>query len=228
MKAGLVRIGNCVSSVGYKPESSPRRKWGIFNHPRVAERLALATPRAFRDLSRNKDLLTALDQDLREGRINVDNLILAGFVPMIYHGRQGWLTFGIRYFNPPSVEAVNFKRAFEQVHSLEKGIGRKIFFGLLGVEAHGFEDLSEDMYSALLGRIGHGLDDPTFENIRYFRITDLPYDSIEKTEEGAFRLLISKAMLKRETHHYVPKPINFIPNIPINPDGKPSGGDSIN
>lgn len=224
----MVRIGNCVSSVVYKPESSPRRKWGIFNHPRVAERLALATPRAFRDLSRNKDLLTALDRDLREGRIDVDKLVLAGFVPMIYHGRGGWQTFGIRYFNKPSVEAVNYREASEQVHSLRKGIGRDIFFGILGVEAHGFEDLSEDLYSALLGRIGHGLDDPTFENIRYIRIADIPYDSVEKTEDGSFRLLISKAMLRRETHRYVPQPINFIPNIPIDPNGKPDGGDSIN
>jgi len=225
MTAGAVRIGNCVSCVGYRPENSPHRKWGIFRYPEVASRLALATKRAFHDLNRNDKLLSELDQDIRNGRIDADKLILSGFVPEIIHGRRDWLTFGIRYFNPPAVEAVDYRHSKEMIHSLDRGINRTIFLRLLGVEGQGYEELTPDLYSALLGRIGHEFSDPSFEKVSFFRVTNIPFDSMEKAEDGSLNLLLSRRMLRQEASRYTPKTVDLISSTPAPP---PSGPEKSN
>jgi len=209
MKTGSTNVGSCVSSVGYKSEYSPRRKWGIFKYPQVARRLVLATPPAFRSLNQNEILLADLNRDLRQGEINEQILMRAGFIPHFHHGgRADWVTFSIHFWYPPARELGAFNQAMEIVHSPARGVGRRILFGILGIEASGYEELSEEMYMALLGRVGR-LYDPNFERVRFLTVTDKPNDEIIETARGDLRLSISRIRLQQEPARFIPKQKHF-------------------
>ena len=225
MTTGILKVGNCYSGLLYDPKTAPQNQGQLlYRYPRVIQRLALATERAFNDLGRNFRLLQKLDDGIEGGKIPTDPLVLAGYVPNFYRGRQDWVTFGIRYFNPAAQEFGDYNQAEKIILSMEKGVNRKLLFGIHGVRAIGTEDLPEETFSKLLGRVSSYYQDPSFEGISFIRVAKVPFDSIETLQDGSKGILFSIRMLESETAESQPgfQQLNF--PIPINPDGTPIKG----
>jgi len=108
------------------------------------------------------------------------------------------------------------------IYSQDKGPNRRIYFGLMGVEAQGYENLSSELFCKLLGHIAGTYDNPKFDGIRYIRVSsEHPLDQIETTDNGETRIVIAMRMLWNEKNVYVPKRIDMNPILPSPPPPKP-------
>ncbi len=224
MTTGIIKIGNCYSGLLYDPQSAPPGKEALYRYPRVIRRLALATERAFDALGNDFKLLRKLDEGIEHGKIPSDPLVLAGYAPKLYHGRQDWITFGIRYFDPYEKEYGDYHQAEAMIFGIERGINRKLLFGIYGVRAIGIEDLPEEIFSKLCGRISSYYNDPSFEGIGFIRVAKVPFDAIETRQDGSKGILFSLRQLESETAESQPAFDSLNSPIPINPDGTPIKG----
>ena len=198
----LMKIGKCFSTVGFKTEYEAPADKPIFDYPRVAERLAFATQRAWDHLNhpQNRPLIEALERDIESGNLNSERLIKAGYTHKLYEGRsEDWITFGIRFFSPEAEEFGAYAEAERLVYSSKKGIGRRIFFGIQGVEIQGLEtlqNLSEDHYRVLMGLIVEK-ENAEFKGIRKIIIDDRPVGLLDESQEEGKVIRISTQFICR-------------------------------
>ena len=204
MTSGLIKAGNCYSTVGYQPAYPPRRKWGVFAHPGLAQRLALATRPAWKKLNHpdNRPRLQEFERDVQNGRIESLRLHRLGLVPRFYQGRsKDWVTFGIRLFSDNDSEVRAYNEAENLVYSPAAGTGRRIFFGIQGIEVQGLDillRLSEDHYRVLIGLlVEREGNDPTFSRISTVRLDNrVSLGEMPGTQDGK-SLWISEPLLRR-------------------------------
>jgi hypothetical protein len=223
--SGIIKIGNCYSGLLYEPKTAPQNQGQLlYRYPRVIQRLALATERAFNDLGRNFRLLKKLDDGIEKGQIPSDPLRLALYVPKFYQGRQDWATFGIRYFDPPEQEYGDYHQAEKMVLSMEKGVNRKLLLAIQGVRAIGVEELPEEIFGKLLYRVANHYQDPSFDGINYIRVAKVPFDSIETLEDGNKGIVMSIRLIELEDSQNQISFRSLTFPIPINPDGTPIKG----
>jgi len=198
--SAIMTIGRCFSTVGYKPAYEAPKNRPIFDYPRVAERMALATSRAWQFLNHNTVLLQDLDHVIRDGKLDQigSKLVESGLVPKLYEGRsEDWITFGIRFFSPEEPEYRDYREAEQKVYSTKEGVGRRIYFGISGVEIEGLETLqrlSEDHFRVLLGMIAQNEGEYDFRGIDSIRIDDSPVGSAKLNEKTIW---VSKQLLLR-------------------------------
>lgn len=208
LRAGVVRIGKCYSGLLHNPTAETRQMGGLFAHPDVLRRVAIATPRAFEYLERNSALLGALDRALDPSIIRE-----AGLWPKIFEGKKDWTTVGLRFFDPPAEETPIFNEALAKIQDLSRGVHRTLYMALHGVEAFGIERLGEEDYKAVLGRLYRLFQDPKHQGLSVLTVSEmLQFDSTE-TIEGGLQVRLSLAQLRKETYRAYPsikeKPIQL-------------------
>lgn len=204
MTSALIKAGNCYSTVGYQPSYPPRRKWGVFAHPGLAQRLALATRPAWKKLNQpdNQAMLAEFARDIRTNNIESLRLHRLGLVPRFYQGRsENWVTLGIRLFSDNDSEVRAYNEAENLVYSPAAGAGRRIFFGIQGIEVQGLDillRLSEDHYRVLIGLlVEREGNDPTFSRISTVHLDNRVALGEMPTAQNGKSLWISEQLLRR-------------------------------
>ena len=204
-ETGIVRIGVCYSGLlfGKRATHEHRR---IQDYPNILRRVAIATPRAFEHLDNDLLLLESLSAELENtGKIEPAIIRTHGLWPRLYEGRSGWTTIGLRFFNPPAEESAPFLEAARLIQSTSRGVHRKLYMAMHGVQAEGIENITPDLYQAALARLFRLFADPKHERLRFLSISrENRFDIVEENSLGEMAVVLADEQLKTETERYQP------------------------
>jgi len=215
-----------MSGVLYKPHDTPGQQKDLLEFPRVVQQLGLATPRALDIIAQDPQQLPIIDRELQiQGCSPWGRLFEKGLTFETFYGRGDRTCVGLYFthrFVKPRMMVIDgqrtavldmdqpedpaflrtiveeieiYLRAKSIIYSLAPE-GRDIFFGITGIATSGLENLSDDLYSALLARINNKYGLESLAAIRVLQDAGM----IERTEtrpEGLI-LTLSSGTLERE------------------------------
>ena len=204
--AGVVKLGQCYSGLIHKPTSDSKKLGGVYAHPEVLMRLAIATPRAFDHLNQDTLLLQALSESIKtNGSINPSIIRGRWLWPKLFEGRKGWTTFGIRFFDPPAKETPLFIEANKILQSTSTGIHRALYMAVHGVVSFGINEVPDEIYTAALGRLFRLFKDTKHEKLRILTISrGQIFDKIEENDRGEIHIILSYGQLQKEPYRAYP------------------------
>ncbi|MBU0672199.1 MAG: hypothetical protein KJ732_04125 [Candidatus Margulisbacteria bacterium] len=180
----LVKIGGCYSGLLGGPSSRYRR-------------IAIATPPALDRFHSNMRLQTAV--------MNIENVVIlnsttiaeAGLAKEDFIGGRGFLSVGLRLIEASSDEKQIYEEAKKLLRSQQRGIHRRIFLRREGIGASSeIDDLSPNLYAALLAELGDRFQDTSFKSVVSLSVEDIPFDVIERTEGGKI-IRFSRSLLEK-------------------------------
>lgn len=176
--AGVIELKGCYSGVRCRPEFPLQR------------RIALATTAALDRASSARTLTEALERKLLLHR-TVDSAAFrtAGFEVEDYFGNFDFHTVGLHLTG----EEEPYRAGEKQIISLEPGLHREVFFGIMGIAVEGVADLPPHLYASLLAKLS-----PNFCRLRSVVVRELGGGIREMTEslDQGIRFVVSPPALE--------------------------------
>lgn len=184
MTSGAVAIGpKCVS-------------W-VLNPGHRLKRIALATNGAAEKLKGNFLLQSRLKND--PPPTHPELLKNAGFSVEGFIGRNRWLTFGIHLFNSIA-DSGHYQEGIQRLISVEQGIHRRVNFAIMGIKVSPtLDELREDLYWKMLGKIRCDHGEGGLRNIAAIDLTEEPFPTVSRKTEAGLEITFSKPLLARLT-----------------------------
>ena len=203
---GVTKVAKCYTGLLHRPTPESRQLGGLYSHPEVLRRIAVATPRALEHLNSDITLLERLETSLADqDKIDLNIIREHGLWPISYQGHQNWITVGIRFFDPPAQETPLYLEAIKKVQDIAPGVHRSVYMAMHGVEARGINGVTAETYQAALGRLFRLFEDPKHQGLRILEIAQgLPFDLTENTNEGLV-VRLSATQLESETYRAWPR-----------------------
>jgi hypothetical protein len=197
---GVTMIGQCYSPLGYQPGQTrlkqPKPK--VLNYPKVAARIALATPRVWKYLNHPRNgLIEELARDVEHGTLRLESF-QPFLTPKPYKFKR-LETYALRFYYPLGDELGLIQEAERLISSPERSPRRQILFQMMGIRTEGLDLLSAKEYSALLGKLFGEACDCSSDDIAVIRITDRPVDTISNLPNGEKEVSVSRRLLQKET-----------------------------